>query len=538
MKRIFSIILFTIALSSKSIEKPIVVIIPSYNNEQWCVQNIHSAARQNYSNYRIIYIDDCSTDQTHEIIRQYSVTNAQEHKITLIHNEQRHGALENLYNAIHSCPDYEIIVTLDGDDWFAHENVLQRVNQEYQNDAWLTYGQFVFYPSMKLGFCHTIPEDVIRNNAFKSYSWATSHLRTFYAGLFKKIKKEDLMVNGHFYEVTWDQAMLLPMLEMAGSHSRFIPDVLYIYNYDNPLNDEKTSLPLVLDYLKQIRQKLSYDPLESLVIYGPDLIIFSYDRPLQLYALLESIKKNMTGLNSITIMYRSSNEEFEKAYKKVHAAFPMAQLKKQYNPPHDFKQMLVECSSCSQSPYIMFAVDDMIIKESIDLNECCVLLEKYNAYGFYLRLGLNLDYCYSMQRAQPLPSHIKHDHNICLWKFRDGKDDWGYPHTVDMTIYRKADISKCLQNMPYWSPNTFEGEWAGQAHSILDRCGLCYNQTMVINIPINQVNQSPNVHMHWKDTHELLDVFNCGLKINIEPIQHIQNKSAHMAYIPEFISNN
>src|SRR5437868_2077214 len=49
---------FTILIPT---QKPIVVIIPSYNNVQWCVKNIESVLTQNYSNYRVIYIDDCST---------------------------------------------------------------------------------------------------------------------------------------------------------------------------------------------------------------------------------------------------------------------------------------------------------------------------------------------------------------------------------------------------------------------------------------------------------------------------------------------
>lgn len=244
----FGLNFFSFLISADPLQEyPIVIIIPSYNNEQWALVNIVSAAQQKYKNFRIIYINDNSSDRTYEIIKKYCEENYLEHLITIIHNEYRKGALENLYNAIHSCKDYEIVVTLDGDDWFFHENVLSRINQEYRDrDAWLTYGQFVFYPSNQPGFCAPIPEKVIQQQRYRSHQWLTSHVRTFYAGLFKKIKKEDLLIENRFYPVTWDQAMILPMLEMAGSHIRFIPDVLYVYNYNNPLNDEKTSLPLVV----------------------------------------------------------------------------------------------------------------------------------------------------------------------------------------------------------------------------------------------------------------------------------------------------
>ena len=48
-----------------------VVIIPSYNNEQWCLKNLESVVNQNYFNFRIIYINDCSTDKTKELVLNY-----------------------------------------------------------------------------------------------------------------------------------------------------------------------------------------------------------------------------------------------------------------------------------------------------------------------------------------------------------------------------------------------------------------------------------------------------------------------------------
>ena len=54
--------------------------------------------------------------------------------------------------------------------------------------------------------------------------------------------------------------------------------------------------------------------------FGPqkaDLLVFSYDRPLQLFAFLESVQKYMEGLSSVSVLYRTSNAEFEKGYQIV-----------------------------------------------------------------------------------------------------------------------------------------------------------------------------------------------------------------------------
>ena len=218
-------------------EKPIVVIIPSYNNKRWSLQNIRSILSQNYTNFRVIYIDDCSTDSTYHIIKREVDRQGVQDFVTLVRNNINRGSLANFYDAIHACPDDAIIVCLDGDDWMQDNEVLAYINQVYQDQAvWLTYGQFRFWPQNKQGYCALITG---KNNIRRLCGHAT-HLKTFYAWLFKRIAKEDLMHDGDFFHVTGDKAMMAPMLEMASDgHFKFIEKVLYVYNDTNPIGDAR-----------------------------------------------------------------------------------------------------------------------------------------------------------------------------------------------------------------------------------------------------------------------------------------------------------
>jgi hypothetical protein len=108
-----------------------------------------------------------------------------------------------------------------------------------------------------------MPEQVVQARSYRSQHWFTSHLRTFYAGLFKKVKKEDLMFEGEFFSVTWDQAFLFPMLEMADGRIKFIDQILYIYNQANPLNDFKQHLRKQLCCERVIRARPKYEPLDA-----------------------------------------------------------------------------------------------------------------------------------------------------------------------------------------------------------------------------------------------------------------------------------
>ena len=240
-------------------EKKIVIISASYNNSSWCEKYFHSIVTQEYENWILIYIDDNSSDDTYykmqRLIYEYNV----EHKVILIKNSRRHGHLFNHYYAIHSCNKSNVIAILDGDDWFAHEHVLEKINEVYQDDTiWLTYGQFWYLKKNRRGFCKSIPPKIIETNKIRELSWRTSHLRTFYAGLFHAIHYEDLLYEGTFFPRCADVATMLPMIEMAGFHIKFIPDVLYIYNDNNPysFHHDPTIQQMLEAHIKSMRPYL------------------------------------------------------------------------------------------------------------------------------------------------------------------------------------------------------------------------------------------------------------------------------------------
>jgi glycosyltransferase involved in cell wall biosynthesis len=251
--------------------KPMAIVIPSYNNRQWYEQNLASVCAQKYDNFRAIYVDDGSSDQTGELVARFLADQAVGHRIRLIRNTVRVGALENLYRSIHACDDQEIVILLDGDDWLAHPGVLQTLNAVYSDShCWLTYGQYVSWPEPVPGYSRPIPARITDTNTFRAYDWCASHLRSFYAWLFKRINREDLISPwGTFYPMAWDQALMFPMLEMAGHRAKFIPDVLYTYNAANPLNDAKVNRPLQRQCEAAIRRQKPYDRLESDLSHMP-----------------------------------------------------------------------------------------------------------------------------------------------------------------------------------------------------------------------------------------------------------------------------
>ncbi|MGE0009508.1 MAG: glycosyltransferase family 2 protein [Candidatus Babeliales bacterium] len=249
-------------------ELPLAVVICSYNNEEWAIQNLDSVLTQNYSNYHIYYIDDGSVDATPTIVKEYIEAHNLKNKITFLRNDTNYFKLYNMYHLIQTLPDQVIVVELDGDDWFASPGALSYINNLYHNrNIWLTYGRNQEWPSGNIGWHEEYPEDVIKNKKFREYTYHASQPRSFYAWLFKQIKQQDLFYKGNFYPVATDVAYMLPMFEMAGQRSAYIGDILYIRNRANVINTEKRwSMDEIKAFKKDIRAKHKYPTLNAPVL--------------------------------------------------------------------------------------------------------------------------------------------------------------------------------------------------------------------------------------------------------------------------------
>lgn len=350
-------------------DKKFVIIIPSYNNSAWCEKNIQSAINQDYSNFRVIFTDDCSSDNTFEKVSNIVHSSNKSNICTLIKNNIRIGALENLYNMIYSCADDEIILTLDGDDWLSDNQVLNKLKNYYSNnDIWMTYGQYQNSHDGARGVAQEYPKHIVDSNNFRLHAWGASHLRTFYAWLFKKIRKEDLFHDGKFMAMTWDLAKMIPMLEMSGNRSKFISETLYIYNTENPINDHKVnrSLQAMLD--RYVRSKTKYQKLEQAPIFKKNIgLMFiatgKYDQFLQgiissadnYFLTNQNVKYYIFTDKDVNIQ---TNRKYE-IIKIEHKPFPFATLDR-------FKHFTNNSEKLEKEDYLYYCDVDSLFKESIN----------------------------------------------------------------------------------------------------------------------------------------------------------------------------
>ncbi len=290
--------------------------------------------------------------------------------------------------------------------------------------------------------------------------------------------------------------------------------------------------------MKMMLRSCLFTSLVIARIYGAsDEICFSFDRAPQLYAHLESVEKFVTGLDSIYILYRSSDEHNERAYRDVMQRFPQVVWVHQgAEPKKDFKPLLMKTLNASKAPYIVFAVDDIIVQDVIDLNVCTQALEKTGAYAFYLRLGKNINHCYARNnQITPVPLLKQVDKDIFMWKFDDGLGDWRYPNSVDLTVFRKSTVMRDISRLNFVAPNSFECSWGSLANHKLN--GLCFGESKMVNIPLNLVQNEvrSNRSMRLMSPGYLLEKYFDGYKIDIQKIAEVKHNTVHFEIVPTFI---
>ena len=244
------------------------IVVPAYNVEPWALKNIRSVMTQNYDNYDVVYINDASTDNTSNLadrlFKQYSYQ-SYARSYHIVNNKDNKKALQNIYDSVVAAKDGSVIITLDGDDWLAGKEVLNKLNQVYQDpNAWMTAGSYLENTTMIVRQ-PKVYDEFWKGN-LRKHLWTISHLRTFRKELFLKIDRNDMLDHdGEMYKFTFDRAMMYPMIEMSGpEHYRTVLDVLCIYNRENPLAVDRVHRAEQLRIEREITSRKPYERLKSL----------------------------------------------------------------------------------------------------------------------------------------------------------------------------------------------------------------------------------------------------------------------------------
>lgn len=236
-KRDLSTEFFSEILSSDEYltDKSFVFILFANSCDKLCDQNISSILGQNYDNYRIIFLQGDGIEEAVQQMRQLAAKANKSHLLTVIQAPEGKVSIDTFRAAIQQCQNDDIVIQLECSDWLAHENVLKTLNETYSSskDVWLTYAQFLEYPSYRKGRNQAYLKKMLRDRYSKKIPWLSSHFKTYYAGLFKQIEPDSKFTYKRSLVAENLDLFMLPMVESSRNHIRFIDEVLFIHNLAN-----------------------------------------------------------------------------------------------------------------------------------------------------------------------------------------------------------------------------------------------------------------------------------------------------------------
>lgn len=111
------------------------IIMASYNSEATIAASINSVLRQTFTNFELLVVNDCSTDNTEKIVRDIMKHDA---RIRLLNNETNRGVSFTRRQGLANARG-EWIAILDSDDLWTEEKLQKQVALQQQVNAELLF---------------------------------------------------------------------------------------------------------------------------------------------------------------------------------------------------------------------------------------------------------------------------------------------------------------------------------------------------------------------------------------------------------------
>lgn len=143
------------------------IIMPSYNTADYIEASIESVRHQTYENWELIIVDDCSSDNTDEVVRPF----LSDRRIRYLKNEQNSGAAISRNRALREAKG-KWIAFLDSDDLWLPEKLEKQVSFMEQNGYHFSYTNYeeINMAGEKTGVRVTGPKKITKTGMF-NYCW-------------------------------------------------------------------------------------------------------------------------------------------------------------------------------------------------------------------------------------------------------------------------------------------------------------------------------------------------------------------------------
>ena len=426
-------------------------------------------------------------------------------KIEVVRFEEKQPVLQILYPLIGECDSHEIIALIDGKDWLSHENVFDHLNCAYANpDVWMTYSRAISHPNYQIVEGELFPDSLFLEKEFRQKEKKLlSPLVTFYAGFFKQIKLQDFLYQGEFIDECLSLTLQLPLLEMGPDHILFMDEVSYVRNRENETVDHKLHLQKVAAIESHLRSLSPYSTLSHLPLglnvsshhrYKADVVVFSEDSPLQLYACLESLFAKGRDVNEVYVLYKGGDHEFQRAYLNLQSEFHTVHFLNVCDyPGNDYATLITRVLENKKhaSPFVVFGTDHLVFEEKIRFHDAIGAMEKVHGDHFFINL--------EEKELETLPAAVLINEGIYAYQL----GETGVDQPFNLVLCRKSLFEK-LEGVSDFS--SFKKLWKKK----LSPMGVALFYEEKKTLPLNITEEpSPSQKKEWG--HKFIEGFKIDL---------------------------
>lgn len=139
------------------------IIMPSYNAERFIAQSIESVIAQTYENWELLITDDCSSDKTVDIVKEYC---EKDKRIDLLDPRKHHGIAMTRNLSIQRAKG-RFMAFLDSDDIWKSDKLEKQIGYMLDNGVAFTYSSYEIIDEQGNLKKKTVPDAGIMN--YKSY---------------------------------------------------------------------------------------------------------------------------------------------------------------------------------------------------------------------------------------------------------------------------------------------------------------------------------------------------------------------------------
>jgi len=200
------------------VEGLVSIIMPSWNTAKFITESIQCVIDQTYKNWELLIVDDCSTDNTDEVVKPFLT----DPRIKFFHNEKNSGAALTRNKAMREAQG-EWIAFLDSDDLWMPQKLEKQISFMRKGGYVLSYTEYekIDEDDKPLNIYVSGPDIVDKRKMYR-YDYIGQLTMIYSAKHFGLIQIEDIKKNN-------DYAIRLQLYKKPGTEAYLLKENLAKY---------------------------------------------------------------------------------------------------------------------------------------------------------------------------------------------------------------------------------------------------------------------------------------------------------------------